>query len=167
MPKKTLLSKEKRIRIDSFKETGLSNRHIARQINLSEAVIRNYIKLGRKYGEKGRRGLKSKLSIRDQRAILKEARKGNAFSFQIQTKLNLSVTSRPIRQICDSDPNLKFTKSTNKPTLTERHKENRLIFAEIYITWTTKWNRVFITDEKKFNLDGPDGWQCYWHDQRK
>lgn len=54
-----------------------------------------------------------------------------------------------------------------KPQLLQRHKIERLNFSQQVMTWDNQWIQIIFSDEKKWNLDGPDGWKYYWHDLRK
>ncbi|KAL7723243.1 hypothetical protein ACLKA6_012750 [Drosophila palustris] len=60
---------------------------------------------------------------------------------------------------------IQFSKMLKAPHLLPRHKEARLKFAEDHLS--TDWNTIIFSDEKKWNLDGPDGSRCYWRDLRK
>ena len=54
-----------------------------------------------------------------------------------------------------------------KPQLKKIHIEQRLKFAKEAIETRLDFKSVVWSDEKKFNLDGPDGFAYYWHDLRK
>ena len=60
-----------------------------------------------------------------------------------------------------------ITKLIGAPPLTEAHKIKRIDFAKKHLMWREEWANIIFTDEKKFNLDGSDGYKCYWHNPDK
>ncbi|KAG2866213.1 hypothetical protein PC113_g3052 [Phytophthora cactorum] len=51
--------------------------------------------------------------------------------------------------------------------LTAAHKTARMGWAEEHILEPDKWISIIFSDEKKLNLDGPDGFKYYWRDMRR
>jgi len=53
------------------------------------------------------------------------------------------------------------------PVLIIKHKEAHIKFAKDHVGYGSKWDQVIFSDEKKFNLDEPDGFHSHWRDLRK
>lgn len=164
MPGGKYLNEVERTNIDLLRNLGMSNRQIASQINRSLNVVNNYFKKGANYGVKMATKGNSKLSNRQKNRIIQLASTGNFTSAQINSELGLPITKQRTSQIIKATGHFKFTKI---PALKREHEVARLEWAKKHMNWTTKWSTVVFSDEKKFNLDGPDGFQFYWHDLRK
>jgi len=168
MPRNSGLSENEKGKISAFHLSGKSVSYIAKQLSRSRTVVSNFLKDPEGYGAKKRPGRPPKMTNTAKRRLFREASKGQSSSREMQQSLELPVTARRIRQMLNKSPNFVYRRRKTTPALTVRHKQVRVEWVKEKVTWTKQnWENVVFSDEKKFNLDGPDGTQCYWHDLRK
>lgn len=109
-----------------------------------------------------KQGRKPVLDDRTERRIKLFVKKNrNASLRRIKTDLNLSASPNTIRQVLLRNQ-MRKRKFKIRPFLSPTHKEKRVNFARHHLTSQTDWGIVVFSDEKKFSLNGPDGYHSYW-----
>lgn len=173
LEKKTSMGRGKRLtpgeisKIETLSEEGYSGRQIAEKTGRSANVIWNFLRNKENYGRNQKGGVKTATTERERRNIVRIASNSAMTARRIGEEAGSSASVWTVRRVLKASSILKRLRLKKKPLLTQRHQEARLQFARYHMNWTTEWRKVIFSDEKRFNLDGPDGASYYFHDIRK
>lgn len=136
-------------------------------INRSKKSIYRVLSHGCEYKAKCRSGRPRVTNKRDDRLIQRLASTQQMSVRTVLRSSGLSVSKDTIRRRIVEKGTIVYSKMKKKPALKPHHKLQRMLFARKHMSYGQKWQSVIFSDEKKWNLDGPDGWSSYWHDLRK
>jgi len=151
-----------RQRVLQMSARGGSSRSIAAVMGLSKSVVCNIVREVPNKRSAKKRGRKIQVTERTRRRVLQTIRKNRQFGMRSISSLLGGVVSKSTVWRIKSASNFSRRKFKRRPTLRDHHREARIRFGVWFLMHSEIVDDVIWSDEKRFSLDGPDGYQFYW-----
>ena len=116
--------------ISVYAEQKINKSEIAAKTGRSRTVISNYLADKDNYGTKKSSGRPYALESRTKKALIKNARNKSISCRKLKSNLGLECSRRTVNRVLTSPEALKYAKMMGKPPLTDKHKADRVDFAE-------------------------------------
>lgn len=159
----------KRLILNQYSEYK-SYRKVAQNCQVSPNTVRNLV-LGLHKEDKKRPGPKPLINRR-QKVNIKRKVDGLVSAGQQVTARKVmdecAIDNASVRTVRRTLRSMRFVykEAQIKVVLSPAHRKKRVEFARECIRTSHPWNRTAFTDEKRFNLDGPDSWSSWMHEDR-
>lgn len=151
-------------------ENGHTQRHVARQMGVSQSCIRNVwnrYQTTQRYQRRPGSGRGRVTSAADDRYLTLMVRR-NPFQparvtqNQFRQATGIAVSTQTVRNRLHEAQ--MFARRPHVVTrMTDAHRRARLAWARQHVRWNAdRWSRVLFTDESRFSVDHPDGRIRVW-----
>ncbi|KAF0710232.1 hypothetical protein AaE_012621 [Aphanomyces astaci] len=166
MPRGKNITDIERGQIKAYLRLKKPLRWIARALGRSDKLVRTCIANFARDSAPSGGGRRLKMTRREVRRIFRLATRKGMSARQISAALDGKVKRTCVLTVLKMSKFAKYIKRRSGPRLTSEHRKCRVEFASKQLNTLESMKTTLFTDEKKFNLDGPDGCQYYWHDLR-
>ncbi|GBL94113.1 Transposable element Tc3 transposase [Araneus ventricosus] len=119
------------------------------------------------YKPKSRSGRPRVTDIRSDRQIQRMASSQKMSGREIPGASRLQISKNTVHRRIIESGYMFHEKVARQLPLSKLHISKRLQWARNHMSYGDKWMAILFSDERKWNLDGPDGNIKYWHDLRK
>lgn len=116
MGKGKQLSEEEKVTICVLKAEGYSGRAIAKKLNRCKSTVNVYLANKETYGKNMKGGTHRATTIRERRAIIREASNSTESAVKIAGKVGCSASISTVRRVIKSSPIIKRLKIKKKAT---------------------------------------------------